>query len=164
MKSQFAHFQLNNYCSNACCVLGTILDMENTEMSKLPLPGTPSLVRDRPISWSVVKAVVLGDEEDRGGHSISWERRSGWVQALISHLDSYQSLPQCCQRLFLEFVNPVMSLPYLNAPTAPHWLPPRPWPPFSHSWVPILPHLFTAWLPKFKSCPATCQLSATQFL
>ena len=52
-------------------MLGTILDMENTEMSKLPLPGTPSLVRDRPISWSVVKAVVLGDEEDRGGHSIS---------------------------------------------------------------------------------------------
>ena len=138
-------------------MLGIILDMENTEMSKWALPGTHSLVGDRSSSRSVVRAVVLGGEKDRGGQSISWER-GRWVQALISHLDSYQSLPQRCQRLFLEFVNLVTSLPYLNAPTAPHWLPPRPRPRFSHSHVPLLPHRFTAWLPMFKSWP--CGLSA----
>lgn len=36
MKSQFADFQLNSYLSNVCYVLGTMLDMENREISKSP--------------------------------------------------------------------------------------------------------------------------------
>lgn len=87
------------------------------------------------------------------GQSISWKRRGGWVQALTSHLDSYQSLPQHCQSIFLEFINPVISLPCLNAPAVPHWLPPQTVAPFQPLPCPPLPPLLYSLLAQVQILP-----------
>lgn len=87
------------------------------------------------MSWGRVRAAIIEGEG-------TWRRTEHLLREDGQVSNLYHSFPQCRQRIFIEFINPVMSLPCLKASAAAHWPPLRPQPPFSHSQTPLLPTAF----------------------